>query len=364
MTTFVCRACAATYPLDQPVWRCECGGLLDLQTTPAQPLVVETQRWSMWRYRSALPFSPHADAWEAVTMGEGMTPLLPESPGVYVKADFVMPTLSFKDRGSAVMVGKAAEIGVRRLVVDSSGNAGISISAYARRAGIDAEVFVPASTSAAKVGQLAAYGARIRQISGSREDAADEAMQRVVATGAYYASHVYNPLFHHGTKTFAYELWEQLGGDAPGTVVIPAGNGTLLLGAAVGFSDLLASGQASRVPRLIAVQAARCAPVAAAWRHQSEEVWSPTVAEGIAIARPARLEQMLDAVAGSDGTFVTVSDAEIMESRTMLRSRGIDLELTAAATWAGWRAWPGAGETPRPVVIALTGAGLKTPGNS
>jgi len=363
VTAYVCTACGATQPIDGRVWRCGCGGLLDLPDIAPRPFVVDGSQWSLWRYRAALASFPTSDIWKAVSLGEGMTPLVPEPPDQYLKVDFLMPTLSFKDRGSAVLVAKAAEMGVARLVADSSGNAGTSIAAYAARAGIAAEVFVPAATSPAKVAQLRAHGATVRQVGGSRRDAADEAMARVEASGDFYASHVYNPLFHQGTKTFAYEIWEQLGGQAPGTVVVPAGNGTLLLGAARGFAELVAAGAAVRVPRLIAVQAARCAPAAAAWRGAAPTAsWGSSVAEGIAIAHPGRLAQMLAAVEGSGGAFVTVDDAEILDGRRVLAGRGLGVEPTAAVAWAAWRSWPGAAQAPRPVVVALTGAGLKTTG--
>ena len=362
MSVYVCRECAASYPLDEPIWRCTCGGLLDLSKSSTTPVVVDAGRWSLWRYRSVLPFAPDASGWRAVTLGEGVTPLVLEEPDVLLKLDFLMPTLSFKDRGSAVLVAKAAESGFRRLIADSSGNAGTSIAAYAARAGIAAEVFVPAGTSTNKVDQLRAYGAAVRQIAGSRQDTAEAAIDRVETSGDFYASHVYNPLFHHGTKTFAYEVWEQMGGRVPGTVIVPTGNGTLLLGVAIGFTELVAAGCATHVPRLVAVQAENCAPVAAAWRGAASGpgTWGPTAAEGIAIPKPARLQQMIAAVRSSDGTFLTVGEEQIVGSRRALRARGIDVEPTAAATWGAWQAWPDAPATPRPVVIALSGAGLKS----
>ena len=273
---------------------------------------IDPGTWSLWRYRQALPFSPSATGWQAVSMGEGATPLIAFDGGLRLKLDFVMPTLSFKDRGSVVLVAKAAEIGVRRLVADSSGNAGASIAAYAARAGIEVEVFVPAATSQKKVAQLRGYGATVHCVAGARAQAASAAMDRVASTGAFYASHVYNPLFHHGTKTFAFELWEQLGGRLPGTVLVPAGNGTLLIGAALGFGELAAAGLVERLPRLVAVQAERCAPLAdaarlmgrggdAAFGLAPRQSPAETLAEGIAIAEPARLAQMLDVVSESGG---------------------------------------------------------------
>jgi threonine synthase len=366
MRTYVCPGCAASMPVTPSVWRCGCGSPLDLSPLPPTPVVVDEAERSLWRYRAALAVDGPATGWRSVTLGEGVTPLVAaetdaEAPDVRFKLDFLMPSLSYKDRGAAVLVTQAAGMGVEGLVADSSGNAGVAIAAYAARAGIAAEVFVPAATSPKKVGQLRAFGASVNQIEGSRPDAAAAAIERVEATGAFYASHVYHPFFLEGTKTFAYEVWEQLGGQVPTTVVLPAGNGTLLLGAALGFAELVAAGAARQAPRLVAVQSALCDPVAAAWDGREADLtgWTATVAEGIAIPTPPRLGQMVAAVRASGGVFLTATDEAILAARADLWSRGIDVEPTAAAVWAAWQAWPEAPTVRGPVVIALSGAGLK-----
>jgi threonine synthase len=314
--------------------------------------------WSLWRYRAALPVGVAESAWQALSLGEGGTPLVADDAQVFLKLDFLMPTLSFKDRGSVLLVATALELGARRLVADSSGNAGVSLAAYAARAGIAAEVFVPAATSEAKVAQLRRFGAEVWRVGGTRADAAAAAIDRVESTRSFYASHVYNPMFHHGTKTFAYEVWEQLGRRVPDTVVVPAGNGTLLLGARLGFDDLLVTGAADRVPRLVAAQAERCAPLAAAIGSGAYRSPGPTLAEGIAIAAPPRLQQMRDAVERSGGAVITAGDDAVRAARAELAGRGIDVEPTAAVAYAAWRSWP-AGAAAGSTVIALTGAGLK-----
>ena len=296
------------------------------------------QPWSLWRYRTALPFSASATGWQDVTMGEGATPLVAIDDGLRLKLDFLMPTLSFKDRGSVVLVAKAAEIGV----------------------GMAAEVFVPAATSKKKVAQLQGYGATVHSVAGSRAEAAAAAIDHVEATGAFYASHVYNPLFHHGTKTFAFELWEQLGGHLPATVLVPAGNGTLLIGASIGFKELAAAGLIRHPPRLVAVQAERCAPLAYATGAARPGGDAATAAEGIAIAEPARLEQMLDAVSESGGTVITATEPGIASARRALAGKGIDVEPTAAIAYAAWLEWPEA-PAASSTVLAMTGAGLKSP---
>ncbi len=361
MTDYRCTACAESYPVVAQLWRCSCGGVLDLaHDVPRRAFSrLGAQPWSLWRYRDAIPALAARSVWRQLTLGEGCTPLVAGKDAM-LKLDFLMPTLSFKDRGSVVLLAAAAELGVRRVVADSSGNAGVSIAAYAARAGITAEVFVPSSTSAKKVAQLGAFGATVVRVHGSRADTAAAAIERVDSTGSFYASHVYNPFFLHGTKTFAFELWEQLGHRLPDCVVLPAGNGTLLIGASLGFAELVTAGVAERSPRLVAVQAARCAPLAVG---AGTAQLGPTVAEGIAIAEPPRREQMLAAIAASGGTVLTADDDEIMAAKAELAGRGIDVEPTAAAAYAAWRSWPGAEAAGR-TVVALTGAGLKAPADT
>jgi len=357
-----CTECALTYPVPTTAWRCTCGGLLTLSAPPADRIVGDGSRWSMWRYGPVLP--PLA-AWERVTMGEGMTPVVPLADGVWAKVDFLNPTLSFKDRGAALLVAAAATLGARDLVTDSSGNAGTAVAAYAARAGIRAEVWVPAGTSEGKLAALRAHGATVAVADGDREAAAAGALQRVEETDWYYASHVYQPLFGHGVKTLVLELWEQLGGTLPDTLVLPAGNGTLVSGAAHAVADLQAQGLLGRGPRIIAVQAANCAPLTG-WPPTG-----PTVAEGIAIAAPARAAEVVAVIEASGGAVVTVDDGEILAAQADLAARGLWVEPTAAAGWAACRSGAAAEAGPRPgqrsggppsAVTVLCGAGLKSPG--
>ncbi len=200
------------------------------------------------------------------------------------------------------------------LVADSSGNAGSAIAAYAARAGLPCTVFVPEHTSAGKQRQIRAYGAALELVPGDRTATTQAAIDAVSATGAMYASHIYDPYFLQGTKTYAFELWEQL--DAgPDALILPVGNGTLLLGAARGFRELHAAGLMDHAPALIGVQSERCAPLASAWAAgatQPAQIEArPTVAEGIAIPRPPRGAQILAAVRASGGCIVEVPEEAV-----------------------------------------------------
>jgi threonine synthase len=299
-----------------------------------------------------------------------MTPVVaaPDLPGVLLKVDYMMPTGSFKDRGAVVLAALARRLAVPRMIADSSGNAGTAVAAYAARARIPCAVYVPAATSPGKIAQLRAYGATVHQVPGSREDTAEAAMEAADQPGTFYASHVYHPFFLHGTKTYVLELWEQLGGALPAVLVLPVGNGTLVLGAYLACRELLGQGLISQMPKIAAVQAAGCSPLASAFQRglaAPDDVASEeTIAEGIAIARPARGAQILAAVRDTGGTIVTVTDAQVRAAHAGLAQAGLYVEPTAAACWAALRAGlidigPETGDRPR-AVAPLCGTGLKS----
>ena len=364
--SFVCTSCGKTYPLDTRDWRCACGGLFDLDTWPTfDATLIDAGQPGLWRYWRLLPLKL---GWKPVNLGEGNTPLLPlewQGLDLYFKLESVSPTGSFKDRGAAVLVTALRGLGVERAVEDSSGNAGASLAAYAARAGIGCEICVPDTAGGPKLAQMAAYGAEVIQIKGKREYAALAAWA-AAAHGAFYASHVYNPFFLAGVETMAYELWEQLGHRAPGALVLPVGNGTLLLGAYRGFQRLRQAGLIERLPQLHAVQAAACAPLYQAFRDGREAVEpiAPcrTAATGIAIGQPARGGEILAAVRATDGAVLSVTEDQIQQARNELARQGFYVENTSAVAVAGLA---DLSEKPEaagsgPLVVSLTGHGLKT----
>ncbi|WP_233209202.1 pyridoxal-phosphate dependent enzyme [Mycobacterium sp. ENV421] len=353
-----CRSCGREFEVAELVWRCPCGGVLDV-----------TERWRP-DGESVLPVPVGA----SITLGEGNTPMIPSKtlPAVRFKLEFLSPTLSFKDRGAVVLAALADRLGIGESVVDSSGNAGTAAAAYFARAGIDCQVLVPATTSPEKLAQIRAHGAALTLVPGDRAATAAAAARIAQRPGVFYASHVYHPYFMHGVKTYGYEIWQQNGRSLPSAVLVPVGNGTLLLGCHLAFTELVAAGLADRVPALIAVQAAGCAPLAAAWDGRDPAL-GVTVAEGIAITAPPRAEQIVAAVRDSGGTIVTVDDDAIVAGRHALAREGLFVEPTAAVCYA---AAAGAAARSGPhwqritellaagdVVIPLCGAGLKHPGD-
>jgi threonine synthase len=358
----VCRDTGESYDAMEPRWQSESGGLLDVEFDPALEIdEIASRPPSLWRYREALPLD---DDVSPVSLGESVTPLVRITIGgipVLVKQDHQFPTGSFKDRGAAVMVSRLHHLGVGHVVEDSSGNAGCAVAAYCARAGIACDIYVSRATSASKLIQLEYYGARIHRIDGTREDVARAA--RNAATNAYYASHVWDPFFLQGTKTFAYEVAEQLGWRAPDAVVLPVGNGTLVLGAFIGFQELKSMGLIKAMPQIIGVQASACAPLEHAWRTGAgslpEVAGSSTLAEGIAVRCPARWQQILHAVRSTGGGILQVSEGAIRAALLELGRNGFFIEPTAAVAAAGTRELlrrPGDRES---VVSVFTGSGLK-----
>lgn len=362
-----CTRCGALHATDMRTLRCrECDALLEVEYGDGPP-GPQPDRWQ----GPEIPLPMH-DRDAVVSLGEGNTPCVRlDSLGrtlglsnLYAKLEFVNPTGSFKDRGTAVMTSIAREQGVREIVEDSSGNAGASTAAYAARAGIKAHVFAPASAPAPKIRQIAIYGAEVHSIDGPREAAAEAAVRFYTERGLVYASHNLSPYYVEGTKTFAYELSWQLPNVARGHVVVPVGNGSLYVGAWRGFEELRRSGQMANVPRLHCIQATAAMPIAAAFRG---EEWSPapgaaTVAGGISAIDPARKGMVLDVLRATGGTALAVEDRDILIWHKLLAEKeGIYAEPTSAAAFAGLGELVRRGEMDGGdvVVVPVTGSGLK-----
>ena len=357
-----CSECGARHSADMTTLHCvKCDAVLDVAYTPPDE-------------DSHAPVAPtplhHPHA--AITLGEGNTPSVElRSVGKHLgvadiraKLELMNPTGSFKDRGTAVMMSVAKELGVSEVVEDSSGNAGASVAAYAARAGIRAHIFAPASAPAAKLSQIAVYGATTHKIEGDRQAVTDAAIEFAERNAMVYASHNLSPYFTEGTKTFAYEVAAQFGANMPRHIVIPVGNGSLLIGAHRGFGELLRSGRIPAIPRLHAVQARAVMPLAAVFIDESKPApsTSSTIAGGIAVANPPRLRQSLRAIRETGGSAIAVEEAGIIRWQTLLaRQEGVFVEPTSAAAFAGVEALIANGAIGRAdsILVAATGFGLK-----
>jgi len=360
---YVDAASGATYPLDGARWCADGGGYLNLGDSPGLTRnEIDASRRSVWRYAKALL----VDAADAVTLGEGWTPLICgalDGVPVTMKLEFMMPTGSFKDRGMTVMISYLKRCGIGHVLEDSSGNAGASLAAYSAAAGMRCRILVPETASYPKIVQMAATGADVITIKGSRQDVSDAALR--YASEIFYASHNWQPFFIEGTKTLAYELWEQLGFKAPDNIVIPIGYGSNACGCERGFAELKRRGEIATMPRLFGVQAANCAPYYAAFKAGVEHLVpteiSATIAEGIASSKPTRVREVLRAVRDSGGSIVAVSEMEIVSALGALARQGLYVEPTSAAAAAGLRQLlkQGAITPEQTTVLVLTGSGLK-----
>ena len=324
---YVCYNCGRRESVTTRKPKCDCGGLWKLDYTPPKFDLskIDRDEWSMFRYHPFMGL--YGDAWRKVSLGEGMTPIMRLDENVLLKMDYYMPTLSFKDRGAAVVVAHAKAIGVDKVVQDSSGNAGNAVAAYCARAGMGCEIFVPEGTSPKKIDMIRAHGAACTVVPGSRDHCADVCRAKVAEEGAYYANHVYNPFFYEGTKTYIYEVYEQLH-RIPANLVIPVGNGTLFLGQGLDHP----------------------APVSP----------TPTLAEGIAIGQPMRGEEILAYAKKHSVRFVHAPEDKILEARAYLASKGIYIEHTTAANYAAYLRYVELYGPAPDTLITMCGAGLKS----
>lgn len=360
---FYCSKCGKRESVTTRKAHCECGGLWKLDFTPPKFDCSEIDRdeWSMFRYRKFMALRD--ETWRGITLGEGMTPIVPLDDDVLLKMDYFMPTLSFKDRGAAVLVAHCKSIGVDSVVQDSSGNAGNSVAAYCAKAGIKCEIFVKDGTSPKKIDMIRAHGAACTIVPGSRDHCADVCREKAEREGVYYANHVYNPFFYEGTKTYIYEVYEQLH-RIPANIVIPVGNGTLFLGVMHGLEHLLESGCIDKMPQIIALQTETCDPLLQAAEQGLSEpadiIPEETIAEGIAIGKPMRGVEILEYVRKYAIRFIHAPEDRILDARKTLALKGIYCEHTTAANYAAYLAYcEKYGPTPD-CLITMCGAGLKS----
>ncbi len=360
---FICSRCGKEFPTTTMDAKCECGGLfkLDYQPPKFNLDAVDKDEWSMFRYRAFMALED--DSWKDITLGEGMTPVVRFDEDVLFKMDYFLPTLSFKDRGAAVLISHCKAIGVKSVVQDSSGNAGNSVAAYSAKAGIECEIFVPEGTSPKKIDMIKAHGSAVTVVPGSRDHCADVCRAKVEKEGKYYANHVYNPFFYEGTKTYIYEVYEQLH-RIPANIVIPVGNGTLFLGAMHALEHLLDSGCIEKMPKIIALQSQKCDPLlqgaAKGSLDPAEVTPEPTIAEGIAIGKPMRGREILEYAKRYDITFVHAPEDKILEARAKIARKGIYCEHTTAANYAAYLEYCRLYGKTSDCLITMCGAGLKS----
>jgi len=374
-----CIGCGAHYSQSEILYACKsCGDLLEVRYESLRDS-IDTSLWkarpiSVWRYEELLPLD---SASMKVSLGEGGTSLhrsirLAESLGLkrlHVKNEGENPTGSFKDRGMTVGVSKAVEIGAEKVVCASTGNTSASLAAYAAKAGLECIVLIPSEKVAlGKLAQAVIYGARVLQIEGSFDDALRAVVELAQSKTSFYLLNSINPYRLEGQKTLAYEVWDQLGGRVPDTIIVPVGNAGNISAIWKGFQELNQLGLISNLPKMIGIQAEGASPIAEAFRKglsRIDPVTNPeTVATAIRIGSPASWKKALRAVRGSKGLMETVTDEEILEAQKLLaRLEGIFVEPASASSIAGLKKLVEVGAVSREeeVMCVATGHGLKDP---
>ena len=377
----LCPECGTVYEAGpaEP-WRCGCGHPLEFVDRPhpeGEPLPLSKLDISrgLWTFFEFLPIGKH------VTFHEGFTPLV-DAPGwnATFKLEYVFPTGSFKDRGATTTLSRAVELGVEKVIEDSSGNAGAAIATYAARAGLEADIYVPADVNQSKLMAIQRSGARPVRIEGAREDVSAACIDAVEgsqnANGrtheppyqhgtGWYASHAWNPAFYAGTMTFAFEVAAQRNWEIPDVVVLPVGHGTLFLGAYRGFELLREAGITDQLPRLVGVQTVGYDPVVKAIggdRIVEDDESSTDIADGIQISRPVRGSEIVDAIYETGGTAISMGEGPVETALDRLHRGGFYVEPTCAVAPAALPHLREAGVVDRAdeLVVPLTGSGLKT----
>lgn len=360
---FICSKCGHEEDFSTRKPKCDCGGLWKLKFTPPafDKTLIDKNTWNIFRYRKFMPLID--DSWQKITLGEGMTPIIKFNDDICLKMDYFMPTLSFKDRGAAILIAHCKSIGINSVIQDSSGNAGNSIAAYCGRIGIKCEIFVPKGTSDKKIRMIESHGAKINIIDGDRDHCAEICRQKVAREGIFYANHVYNPIFYEGTKTFIYETYEQLN-RVPKNIFIPLGNGTLFIGVMKGLEHLLESGLIEEFPQVFVVQSENCQPFIKAIERKAKNIeiepLKTTLAEGIAIGIPGRAEEILEYIYKHEVKAITIPEKMILSAREELSANGIYCEHTTAGVYAGYKNYCALNGKISDVLISMCGAGLKS----
>jgi threonine synthase len=283
---------------------------------------------------------------ERISLGEGMTPLVHCErlgkrfglPQLFVKDEGLNPTGSFKARGLSAAVTCAKALGAQTLAIPTAGNAGGALAAYAARAGLRAVIVMPADTPQANVIECRAAGADVRTLDGLISDCGRYVAEHAPREGWFDVSTTKEPYRVEGKKTMGYELWEQMGGKLPDVIIYPAGGGVGLIGMVKAFDEMQVMGWIGpERPRMVAVQAAGCAPLLVAWQAQRDTVEAfpnaATAASGLRVPKPFADVEILSGVRRTKGTVIAATDDEMFAAgRELASAEGIFAAPEGAAT--------------------------------
>lgn len=378
VTHLECSLCSRTFEAGRIHNTCDCGGPLlvryDLQKARQSWSREQLQRGpnSMWRYAPVLPVSRDDSI---ISLGEGMTPLLPAkrvasrlgAQHVWIKDDGLNPTGSFKARGLSCAISMAVELGLRKVVMPSAGNAGGALAAYAAAAGIEAHIVMPRDVPQSNFIECKAFGAQVALADGLISDCARLVAEQKARYGWFDLSTLKEPYRVEGKKSMGYELAEQFNWELPDAILYPTGGGVGLIGMSKAFDEMEALGWiGSQRPKMIAVQAEGCRPVVQAFERGAArcEFWENayTVASGLRVPKPLGDLLILKALRDSRGTAIAVSDHELLDAGLKLaRDEGLFVAPEGAACVAALPKLMASGFLDRAekIVIYNTGTGLK-----
>jgi threonine synthase len=378
-TYLECSQCHERFDAGAVANLCHCGGPLlvryDLDTIRVRwrRRDVPNGRSNMWRYAPVLPASDQF----IVSLGEGWTPLLRTrrlgahlgADELWVKDEGLNPTGSFKARGLSCAISMCMELGIRKVAIPSAGNAASALAAYAAAAGIESHIFMPRDVPQANYLECKAYGANVTLVDGLISDCGRMVAERAPVEGWFDVSTLKEPYRIEGKKTMGYEVAEQMSWELPDAIFYPTGGGVGLIGMWKAFEEMERLGWiGSRRPKMIAVQAAGCAPVVRAFEeNQPRSTFfenASTVAAGLRVPKPLGDFLVLDAVRASHGTAIAVTDDELLDAGIQLASmEGIYAAPEGAACVAALAKLLSDGFLQRSdrIVIYNTGSGLKYP---
>ncbi|GAB4432319.1 MAG: threonine synthase [Anaerolineales bacterium] len=381
-TGYRCSICKTEYTPGQVVYTCpQDGGNLDvildyeaIKNKYHPEDITSRADASLWKYAPLLPVPEipgggtplHAAGWTPVFD----MPVLAEKLGLknlWLKDESRNPTASFKDRASAIVVARAREIKAEVVVTASTGNAGAALAGMAAAVGQKAVIFAPKSAPPAKIAQLLVFGAKVILVDGTYDDAFDLTIKASQEFGWYCRNTGYNPFTAEGKKTAAFEIWEFMQaaiGNAPFTIFVSVGDGNIISGVHKGFKDLLELGWIEAIPRIIGVQAEGSSAIANAHQAGTEEiapVSAQTLADSISVDLPRDGVRAIRAARDTGGTYITVSDQEILSAIAELGKVGVFAEPAGATSYAGLVKAAGLGVvgSDEPVLVLNTGSGLK-----
>lgn len=381
---FTCSICSADYAPDEVLYTCPRDGgnlsvILNVEMLKQQyspKAFMEAPEASLWRYLNLLPVH-NPGGYGTPLRRVGWTPVYKPDRlamklglrNLWIKDESPNPTASFKDRASAIVVARAAQIGAETIVTASTGNAGAALAGMAAAIGTKAVIFAPKTAPPAKIAQLLVFGAKVLLVDGSYDQAFDLSIEATHHFGWYNRNTGFNPFTAEGKKTAAFEIWEQVirtlpDDGRPLTVFIPVGDGNIISGVHKGFKDLQALGWLPQMPRIVGVQSTGSAAIANAY-HQGDEdiiaVKADTLADSISVDLPRDGVRAVRAARETGGTYVTVPDQDILTAIAALGRVGIFAEPAAATAYAGLvKAVAESMVAPEdPVLVLNTGSGLK-----